>query len=47
MRLILDMSPRDLEEVLYFVNYVVIYKDNCPLENKQTLSEKQYLTYYE
>ena len=47
MGLVLDMSPRDLEEVLYFVSYVVIDKGIAPLENKQTLSEKEYRTYYE
>ena len=47
MGLVLDMSPRDLEEVLYFVSYVVIDKGNAPLENKQTLSEKEYRSYYE
>ncbi len=45
--LVLDMSPRDLEEVLYFVSYVVIDKGVAPLENKQTLSEKEYRQYYE
>ncbi|MEG0994539.1 MAG: DNA-directed RNA polymerase subunit beta', partial [Bacilli bacterium] len=47
MGLVLDMSPRDLEEVLYFVSYVVIDKGKTPLENKQTLSDKEYRTYYE
>ena len=47
MGLVLDMSPRDLEEVLYFVSYVVIDKGKTPLENKQTLSEKEYRAYYE
>ncbi len=47
MGLVLDMSPRDLEEVLYFVSYVVIDKGNTPLEDKQTLSEKEYRAYYE
>lgn len=47
MGLILDMSPRELEEVLYFVSYVVIDKGNAPLEEKQTLSEKEYRAYYE
>ncbi len=47
MGLVLDMSPRDLEEVLYFVSYVVIDKGIAPLENKQTLSEKEYRAYYE
>ena len=47
MGTVLDMSQRDLEEVLYFVSYVVIDKGNAPLENKQTLSEKEYRAYYE
>ena len=47
MGLVLDMSPRDLEEILYFVSYVVIDKGVTPLENKQTLSEKEYRSYYE
>ncbi|MBR4262009.1 MAG: DNA-directed RNA polymerase subunit beta' [Bacilli bacterium] len=47
MGLVLDMSPRDLEEVLYFVSYVVIDKGVAPLEDKQTLSEKEYRQYYE
>ena len=47
MGLVLDMSPRDLEEVLYFVSYVVIDKGIAPLENKQTLSEREYRQYYE
>ena len=47
MGLVLDMSPRDLEEVLYFVSYVVIDKGVAPLEDKQTLSEKEYRQFYE
>ena len=47
MGLILDMSPRDLEEVLYFVSYVVIDPGNAPLVKKQTLSDKEYRAYYE
>lgn len=47
MGTVLDMSQRDLEEVLYFVSYVVIDKGITPLENKQTLSEKDYRAYYE
>ena len=47
MGLVLDMSPRDLEEVLYFASYVVIDKGIAPLEDKQTLSEKEYRQYYE
>ena len=47
MGLVLDMSPRDLEEVLYFVSYVVIDPGNAPLQEKQTLSDKEYRAYYE
>ena len=47
MGLVLDMSPRDLEEVLYFVSYVVINPGAAPLEKKQTLSDKEYRAYYE
>ena len=47
MGLVLDMSPRDLEEVLYFVSYVVIEPGNAPLERKQTLSDKEYRAYQE
>ncbi|HBA37934.1 MAG TPA: DNA-directed RNA polymerase subunit beta', partial [Firmicutes bacterium] len=47
MGLVLDMSPRELEEVLYFVSYVVIDPGKAPLEAKQTLSDKEYRVYYE
>ena len=48
MGLVLDMSPRDLEEVLYFVSYVVIDPGKVPsLSKKQTLSDKEYRAYYE
>ncbi len=47
MGLILDMSPRDLEEILYFVSYVVLDAGIAPLQKKQTLSDKEYHTYYE
>ena len=47
MGLVLDMSPRDLEEVLYFVSYVVIDPGKAPLERKQTLSDKEYRAYRE
>jgi DNA-directed RNA polymerase subunit beta' len=42
MGLILDMTPRNLEKVLYFASYVVLDKGNTTLENKQVLSEKEY-----
>ena len=47
MGLVLDMSPRDLEEILYFVSYVVIDPGNAPLEVKQTISDKEYRNLYE
>ena len=47
MGLVLDMSPRDLEEVLYFVSYVVLDPGAAPLEKKQTISDKEYRVYYE
>lgn len=47
MGLVLDMSPRDLEEVLYFVSYVVLEPGIAPLEKKQTLSDKEYQSFYE
>ena len=47
MGLVLDMSPRDLEEVLYFVSYVVLDPGDAPLEKKQTISDKDYRAYYE
>jgi DNA-directed RNA polymerase subunit beta' len=42
MGLILDMSPRSLEKILYFASYVVIDPGSTPLSKKQLLSEKEY-----
>ncbi|NLC67708.1 MAG: DNA-directed RNA polymerase subunit beta' [Clostridiaceae bacterium] len=42
MGLLLDMSPRSLEKVLYFAAYVVIDPGQTPLFEKQILSEKEY-----
>ena len=47
MGLILDMSPRSLEEVIYFASYVVVDPADTPLEKKQLLSEKEYRAYRE
>jgi DNA-directed RNA polymerase subunit beta' len=47
MGLVLDMSPRALEEVIYFAAYIVTEPGNTPLEKKQLLSEKEYRAYYE
>ncbi|WBW97986.1 DNA-directed RNA polymerase subunit beta' [Oceanirhabdus sp. W0125-5] len=42
MGLILDMSPRALEKVLYFASYIVIDPKETPLIKKQLLNEKEY-----
>ena len=47
MGLVLDMSPRALEEVIYFAAYIVTEPGNTPLEKKQLLSEKEYRAYYD
>ncbi|MGQ4670601.1 hypothetical protein ACUIJ5_14990 [Bacillus toyonensis] len=41
MGLVLDMSPRALEEVIYFASYVVTESGDTPLDKKQLLSEKR------
>ena len=43
MGLLLDMSPRSLEKVLYFVSYIVIDPGDTPLMKKQLLSESEYI----
>ncbi|MHA6259182.1 DNA-directed RNA polymerase subunit beta' [Sporosarcina sp. CAU 1771] len=47
MGLILDMTPRALEEVIYFASYVVVDPADTPLERKQLLSEREYRMYRE
>jgi len=42
MGLLLDMSPKVLEKVIYFVNYIVIEPGDTPLLKKQLLSEREY-----
>ncbi|NBJ94752.1 DNA-directed RNA polymerase subunit beta' [Parablautia muri] len=42
MGLILDLSPRVLEKVLYFASYIVLDKGDSSLEYKQVLSEREY-----
>ena len=42
MGLILDLSPRVLEKVLYFASYIVLDAGETDLEYKQVLSEKEY-----
>lgn len=47
MGLVLDLSPRALEEIIYFASYVVTEPGDTPLEKKQLLSEREYRTYYD
>ncbi len=42
MGLILDISPRTLEKVLYFASYIVLDPGSTSLQYKQVLSEKEY-----
>ncbi len=42
MGLILDLSPRTLEKVLYFASYIVLDKGDSDLQYKQVLSEQEY-----
>ena len=42
MKMLLDMSPRNLEKVLYFVSFVVTDPGNTPLEYKQLLTDVEY-----
>ena len=42
MGLILDISPRTLEKVLYFASYIVLDKGETDLQYKQVLSEAEY-----
>lgn len=43
--LMLDMSPRSLEKVIYFAAYVVIDAGNTPLTKNQLLNEREYREY--
>ena len=47
MGLLLNMSPKDLEQVLYFSKYVVLDPGDTPLEKMQLLNERQYMEVYE
>ena len=47
MGLILDISPKVLEKVLYFASYIVTDPGDTPLERNQILSEKDYRDYRE
>ena len=45
MGLILDVSPRSLERVLYFASYIVVDPAGTPLTKRQLLSEQEYREY--
>ena len=47
MGTILDISPRALDKVLYFAQYIVLDPGSTPLEKKQVLSEREYRDMYE
>ncbi|PPS88498.1 hypothetical protein BH05_15525, partial [Thermobifida fusca] len=47
MGLLLDMSPRALERVLYFAAYIVVDPGETPLAKKQLLTENEYREYKE
>ena len=47
MGLILDVSPRSLEKVLYFASYIVLDPGDTPLVKKQLLSENEYRECYD
>ncbi|MBQ8767757.1 MAG: DNA-directed RNA polymerase subunit beta' [Clostridia bacterium] len=47
MGLILDISPRDLEKVLYFAKYIVTDPGDTELVKNQILTEKEYIDYVE
>ncbi len=47
MALFLDLSPRALEKVLYFAQYIVIDPGSTPLEKYQQLDDREYKEYYE
>lgn len=47
MGLILDLSPRTLEKVLYFASYIVLDKGESDLQYKQVLTEKEYREAYD
>ncbi len=42
LKMLLDMSPRSLEQVLYFAAFVVIDPGETPLQYKQVLNDKEY-----
>ncbi|MDD2268194.1 MAG: DNA-directed RNA polymerase subunit beta' [Eubacteriales bacterium] len=47
MGMILDISPRLLEKVLYFAQYIVLDPGDTPLYKQQLLTEREYRDFYE
>ncbi len=47
MGLILDLSPKHLEKVLYFAQYIVLDPGDTPLAKKQLLTDTEYRSFYE
>ena len=47
MGLLLDITPHNLEKVLYFASYIVVDPGNTPLEKGEVLSDVKYHEYYE
>ncbi|HEX3078032.1 MAG TPA: DNA-directed RNA polymerase subunit beta' [Lachnospiraceae bacterium] len=47
MGLVLDLSPRTLEKVLYFASYIVLDKGDTDLQYKQVLNEKEFKEAYD
>ncbi|HCX63915.1 MAG TPA: DNA-directed RNA polymerase subunit beta' [Eubacteriaceae bacterium] len=47
MGLVLEMSPRSLERIIYFASYVITEPGNTPLSEKQLLTEGEYREYQE
>ncbi len=47
MATLLDISPRDLEKVLYFNSYIVLDPGKLPLAKKQLLTETEYREYFD
>ncbi|HBL83723.1 MAG: DNA-directed RNA polymerase subunit beta' [Clostridiales bacterium GWF2_38_85] len=47
MGMLLDISPRLLEKVLYFAQYIVLDPGDTPLYKQQLLTEREYRDYYE
>ncbi len=47
MGLLLDVSPKQLEQVLYFGSYIVLDPGSTPLVKKQTLTDNEFKKYYE